>query len=87
MVLLAGVLLARSVAGRLAGPDPGRLAHLAERWSSSPTPCCGATADIQRNPTSLPHNYTTNLTVVVVAVVCGTAAVALIRTRRRRDVE
>ena len=38
---------------------------------------------ILRNPTSLPHDYATNLTFVLVAVVCGTAVVALIERSRR----
>jgi hypothetical protein len=41
-------------------------------------------ARILHNPTSLPHNYTANLAVVVGAVWAATACVAVIRRLRRR---
>jgi hypothetical protein len=41
-------------------------------------------ARILHNPTSLPHNYTVNLAVVVAAVWVATAAVAVARRLRRR---
>jgi hypothetical protein len=41
-------------------------------------------ARILHNPTSLPHNYTANLAVVVAAVWVATALVAAVRRVRRR---
>ena len=40
-------------------------------------------ARVNHNPTSLPHNYTANLAVVIAAVCVGTGVVAAIRRRRR----
>ena len=86
VVLLTGVLLARSVAGRWRAPIQAALLICGALLLFA-YPLLRGYGRVQRNPTSLPHNYSANLLVVVAAVVVGTAAVALVGARRRRDVE
>jgi hypothetical protein len=82
VVLAAGVLITRLVPGRARAAVQAALlisgcaALLA--W-----PEIRDYARVNHNPTSLPHNYTTNLAVVVAAVCVGTGAVAAIQRRRR----
>ena len=82
VVLLTGVLLARSVAARWRAPIQAAL-FISGTLVLFTYPMLRGYGRTLRNPTSLPHNYATNLTVVLVAVVCGTAVLAVISASRR----
>jgi len=83
LVLLTGVLLARSVAGRWRAPIQAALL-ISGTLVLFTYPMLRGYGRMIRNPTSLPHNYATNLTVVLVTVVGSTAVVALISAHQRR---
>ena len=78
LVLAGGVVLGRTVRGRWRAPVQAALiisgCAVLFAW-----PEVRDYARVLHNPSSLPHNYTANLLVVVVAVWIGTAAVALAR--------
>jgi hypothetical protein len=82
-VLLAGALVARAVPGRWRAPVQAVLlvsgTLLLFTW-----PELRGYGRVLRNPTSLPHDYGTNLIVVLAAVVVGTAVVAVVSASRRR---
>jgi hypothetical protein len=82
VVLLAGVALSRSVGGRWRAPLQVAL-FIAGTLVLFSYPLLRGYGHILRNPTSLPHNYAVNLTVVVAAVVVGTGVVALVSASRR----
>jgi hypothetical protein len=82
-VLLTGVGLARAVRGRWRAPAQAAL-FISGTLTLFTYPELRGYGHTLRNPTSLPHNYASNLAVVVAAVVIGTAAVALISASRRR---
>jgi hypothetical protein len=84
VVLLIGILLARSVAGRWRAPIQAA-SFISGTLVLFTYPMLRGYGRTLRNPTSLPHNYATNLTVVLVAVVCGTALAALVASRRPGD--
>jgi hypothetical protein len=86
VVLLTGVLVARSVPGRWRAPIQAALL-ISGALLLFAYPLMRGYGRVLRNPTSLPHNYSANLLVVIAAVVAGTAAVTLISASRRRDVE
>jgi hypothetical protein len=83
LVLAAGIAFARAVPGR--GRAPAQAALLISGLLALfAYPQVRNYARVLHNPTSLPHNYTANLAVVVAAVCCTTALVAVARTRRGR---
>jgi len=86
VVLLTGVLLARSVPGRWRAPIQAALL-ISGTLILFAYPLLRGYGRVLRNPTSLPHNYSANLLVVIAAVVVGTAAVTLINATRRRHVK
>ena len=81
-VLLSGVLLARAVGGRWRAPIQGAL-FISGTLVLFTYPELRGYGRTLRNPTSLPHNYATNLIAVVAAVAIGAAVVALISASRR----
>jgi hypothetical protein len=82
-VLLTGVLIARVARGRWRAPLQSALFVSATLVLFS-YPLVRGYGRALQNPTSLPHNYATNLAVVVAAVLVGTAASALVSASRRR---
>ena len=78
LVLIAGVALGRTVRGRWKAPVQAALI-ISGCAALFAWPEVRDYARVLHNPSSLPHNYTANLLVVVVAVWVGTAAVALAR--------
>lgn len=85
LVILVGVLVARTVPGRVRAVVQGALVVTAIVALFS-YPLVRAYGLVANNPTSLPHNYAANLLVVlgvVWAVAAGTLAVRL-RDRRPR---
>ena len=62
--------------------------HPAASLNARPSPAGRAYGKATRNPTSLPHNYTANLAIVlgVVWAVAAVAVVVRMRTSRRRPV-
>jgi len=86
-VLLAGVLLARSV-GRWRAPIQSAL-FIAATLVLFTYPALRGYGHRLANPTSLPHNYAVNLgivvAVVIVVVLAATAAGAILSASRRRD--
>jgi hypothetical protein len=82
VVLLAGVLLARSVGGRWRAPIQAAL-FISGTLILFTYPELRGYGHALHNPTSLPHNYATNLLLVLGVVVVGTAAVALLSASRR----
>jgi hypothetical protein len=81
-VLLTGVLLARSVGGRWRAPVQTAL-FISGTLILFTYPALRGYGRALHNPTSLPHNYAANLTVVLAAVVIGTAVAALVNASRR----
>ena len=82
VVLLAGVALARAVGGRWRAPIQAAL-FMAGTLILFTYPELRGYGHALRNPTSLPHNYATNLAVVLAAVGAGTITVALVSASRR----
>ena len=80
LVLLAGVVLARTVGGRWRAPVQSVLVISGTLLLFS-YPLLRGYGRALRNPTSLPHNYAVNLAVVLGAVAAATAAVALAAAR------
>ena len=78
LVLAGGVVLGRTVRGRWRAPVQAALI-ISGCAALFAWPEVRDYARVLHNPSSLPHNYTANLLVVVVAVWVGTAAVALAR--------
>ena len=81
LVILAGVLLARTVPGRARAVVQGALAVSAIVALFS-YPLVRAYGLAINNPTSLPHNYTANLLVVLGVVWAVAAAAVIVRLRR-----
>jgi hypothetical protein len=81
-VLAVGVLVARAVGGRRRAPVQAAL-FISATLLLFTWPELRGYGRVLRNPTSLPHDYATNLVVVVAAVVIGTAAVAVVSASRR----
>jgi hypothetical protein len=81
-VLLVGVLVARAVPGRWRAPVQAGLVIsgtlLLFTW-----PELRGYGRVLHNPTSLPHDYATNLIVVLAAVVGGAATAAVVSASRR----
>ena len=82
LVLLAGVALSRAVRGRWRAPVQAAL-FISGTLALFTYPELRGYAHALHNPTSLPHNYTADLFVVLGAVVVGTVAVALLSASRR----
>jgi len=85
LVVLVGVAVARVVRGRARAVVQGALVITATLALFS-YPLVRAYGKATRNPTSLPHNYTLNL-VLVLGVIWALAAVGVVvrmRTSRRR---
>jgi len=82
LTLALGVTLARAVPGRWRATLQRTLIICAP-LALFAYPEVRGYAHILRNPTSLPHNYTANLVLVLAAVAGLSAAVALISARRR----
>ena len=82
--LLIGVLIARRVRGRWRAPLQAGM-FISASLVLFAYPLLRGYGRVFRNPTSLPHNYATNLTLVLAAVVVGTAATALVNASRPRD--
>ena len=81
VVVLVGVLFARTVPRRARPVVQGALAATAIVALFS-YPMVRAYGLAARNPTSLPHNYTANLLVVLGVVWAVAAAAVLVRVRR-----
>lgn len=82
VVLLTGVVVARTATGRWRAPIQAALL-ISGTLTLFAYPLLRGYGHVLHNPTSLPHNYSANLLVVIAVVVAGTAAVALIRAGRR----
>jgi hypothetical protein len=82
VVLLAGVGLSRTVRGRWRAPVQAALL-VAGTLILFTYPELRGFGHALHNPTSLPHNYTANLLLVLGAVAVGTVTVALLTARRR----
>ena len=82
VVLLVGVAVARSVGGRRRAPLQAAL-FISGTLALFTYPELRGYAHALHNPTSLPHNYTADLIVVLGAVVVGTVAAALVSASRR----
>ena len=83
IVLLVGVALARTIAGRWRAPVQAALV-ISGTLLLFTYPLLRGYGRALRNPTSLPHNYAANLAVVLGAVAAGTAALAVaVRASRR----
>ena len=83
VVLLTGVLLARSVPGRGRAPIQAALL-IAGTLLLFTYPELRGYGHALANPTSLPHNYAANLAVVVAAVVIVTIAAAVVGVSANR---
>jgi hypothetical protein len=83
VVLLTGVLLARSVRGRCRAPIQAAL-FISGTLVLFTYPELRGYGHALGNPTSLPHNYAVNLAVVVATVVIGVTAAALVRVSASR---
>lgn len=81
VVILAGVLIVRAVPGQVRGPVQAALLVSAVVALFS-YPLVRAYGLAANNPTSLPHNYTLNLLVVLGVVWAVTAGVIAVRLRR-----
>jgi len=81
VVLGVGVLIARLVPGRWRAPVQAALL-ISGCAALFAWPEVRDYARVNHNPTSLPHNYTANLLVVVLAVWLATALVAVVAHRR-----
>jgi len=81
LVILAGVLLARAVPGRARAVVQGALA-VSGMVALFSYPLVRAYGLAANNPTSLPHNYTANLLVVLGVVWAFAAAAVILRLRR-----
>lgn len=82
IVLGAGVLLARVAPGRWRAPLQAA-AIVCGCAAIFSWPELRDYARATHNPSSLPHNYTANLAVVIAVVVLVTGGVVLVRRRRR----
>jgi hypothetical protein len=82
VVLGLGVLVTRLVRGRWRAPVQAALL-ISGCAALFAWPEVRDYARVNHNPTSLPHNYTANLLVVVAAVWVATAIVAMLAWRRR----
>ena len=78
LVLIAGVVLGRTVRGRWKAPVQAALI-ISGCAALFAWPEVRDYARVLHNPSSLPHNYTVGLLVVVAVVWAGTAVVALVR--------
>jgi hypothetical protein len=78
LVLIAGVVLGRTVRGRWKAPVQAALI-ISGCAALFAWPEVRDYARVLHNPSSLPHNYTAGLLVVVAVVWAGTAVVALVR--------
>jgi len=78
LVLIAGVVLGRTVRGRRKAPVQAALI-ISGCAALFAWPEVRDYAHVLHNPSSLPHNYTADLLVVVAVVWAGTAVVALVR--------
>jgi len=78
LVLIAGVALGRTVRGRWKAPVQAALI-ISGCAALFAWPEVRDYARVLHNPSSLPHNYTVGLLVVVAVVWAGTAVVALVR--------
>ena len=83
LVILAGVLLAGAVPGRARAVVQGALA-VSGMVALFSYPLVRAYGLATNNPTSLPHNYTANLLVVLGLVWAFAATAAILRLRRPR---
>lgn len=81
-VLGVGVVLARTVRNRWRAPIQVAL-FIGGTLLLYSYPLVRGYGRVLRNPTSLPHDYATNLVVVLLAVVVGTAVVAIVSASRR----
>ncbi len=81
LLLIAGVLLARSVPGRARAVVQGALA-ISGIVALFSYPLVRAYGLATNNPTSLPHNYTANLLVVLGVVWAVAAGLVIVRLRR-----
>lgn len=84
LVLLAGVVVARAVPGRWRAPVQAALI-VSGTVALFAFPLVRGYGRIHRNPTSLPHDYGTNLAVVLAAVAAAATVAALVSASRRRD--
>ncbi len=82
LVLLAGVLLARTVGGRGRAVIQGALI-VSGCLALFSYPLVRDYARVNHNPTSLPYNYTANLAVVLAVVWALATVVAVVRLRAR----
>ena len=80
LTLAAGVALTRVVPGRWRAPVQRTLIICAPLTLFA-YPEIRGYAHILRNPTSLPHNYTANLVLVLAAVIAATALATVISRR------
>lgn len=78
LVLLAAVAVARTVRGRWRAPIQGAL-FVSGCAALFAWPEVRDYARVIHNPSSLPHDYTANLLVVVAAVWSGALVIALVR--------
>jgi len=78
LVLLGAFVVARTVHGRWRAPVQGAL-FVSGCAALFAWPEVRNYARILHNPSSLPHNYTANLLVVVAAVWIGAGVIALVR--------
>ena len=83
LVLLLGWAVARLVRGRGRGPVQAALV-VSGCLALFAYPLVRGYGRAARNPTSLPHDYTGNLLVVLAAVWAATAVAVLVRRRRLR---
>jgi hypothetical protein len=83
MVLLAAVALARAVPARARGTVQAALA-VSGIVTLFAYPMVRAYGRAAHNPTSLPHNYSLNLVIVLGLIWTVTAAVVAVRLRKRR---
>jgi hypothetical protein len=84
LVLLAGILVARTVRGRWRAPLQAAL-FVSATVALFAYPLVRGYGRVLRNPTSLPHNYGANLAIVLVVVIAVTLAASLLSASRRRS--
>jgi hypothetical protein len=82
LVLLGGVLLARTVGGRWRAPVQAAL-FIAGTLLLFTYPALRGYGRALHNPTSLPHDYAANLLLVIGGVVVAVAAAAILSASRR----
>ena len=81
LVIVAGVLLVRAVPGRIRAPVQAALI-VSAIIALFAYPLVRAYGLAANNPTSLPHNYTLNLLLVLGAVWAATAVAVIVRLKR-----